>query len=113
MNRKIWCSETDKYSAESRAEATRLRDADYGWDPEGDDAQGDQFEDMPLDDDSNVGVMFQDGAENGRAYPAWVDVEPEASLEWFGEGNWRYAKVSAPARVWAKNETGMIASTEF
>jgi hypothetical protein len=112
--RKIWINETDWYSAESREEATRLMMESYGYsaaDLESESGYNLEYE--PLPDDKALSVTFQDGYENGRKYPPWADSDPEAKLEWVTLGRYKVARVTAPACIWAKHETGMVCSTEY
>ena len=112
--RKIWRNETDWYSAESREEAMRMMVETYGYSQ--DDIAGLsgcalEFEPMP--DDATLRVTLQDGFEGGLTHPNWADEEPEATVEWVNTGRHPIARVTAPARIWAKHETGMVCSTEY
>ena len=111
--RKIWRNETDWYSAESRDEAIRIMVENYGYSPEDMDRSGYALEAEPLPDDKVIRVTLQDGYEGGQKYPPWVDNEPEATLEWVESGRYTIARVAAPARIWAKHESGMVCTTEY
>lgn len=111
VTRKVWRSEALCLTAESleAAEAWSLREFCY-------DPQEYPFEPKPLPDDEVVSTHFYDGAEDDRDYPAWVDNEPKAVIEWVKqEGwngsmytSWKIAKVSAPAHIWAQIVDGLI-----
>ena len=105
--------DSDWFSARDVAHANALRNALYG------DLSAEEAADNPftlLPDDSLLTVHYVDGADayhGAGAYPSWADDEPEAKVEWFASGKERRAKVTAPARVWAAREEGIIASTEY
>lgn len=106
--RKLWKNESDWFSAPTVEEATRIRNALYGWSED-----LEPFELEPLEDDRQLTVTFQDGFyEEGAecTYPPWVDKEPLASIKWLEQ---HIARVSAPAKVWAANTVGLVASTEY
>lgn len=117
--RRIFRNEFDHFSAESREEATRLAAELYDYAPE----DVEQFEEQPLPDEQLLTVTFQDGCgaqEGGGAYPTWVDDDADAQLEWLPQSahavkhGWpRVARITAPARVWAKHVHGMVCSTEY
>lgn len=112
--RRIWRNEFDTVSAESFEDAIRLFNETYGFTPE--ELKRHPYvmpSDEPIPEGSVLKVSFFEGAEGDRDYPAWVDSEPEASVEWHGEGKRRWARVSATARAWAKHEHGLIGSTEY
>lgn len=107
MARKIWHTDCDLYSAENLREAVKMAAEIY------DDIMEDDFECDPIPDDKSITVSFFEGADGDLLYPDWVDSETDATVELVENGKSRFAKVKAPARLWAKHETGMIASTEF
>lgn len=109
MTRKIWKNETDHFSAESREDATRMLTELYN---DAEHAAEYPFDEEPLADEQLLSIQLHDGYEGGRQYPAWADEEPEAIVEWVQEHRFRWVRVKAPARIWAKHETGMVCSTD-
>jgi hypothetical protein len=107
--RRLWRSDGgDVYSAESAEEAKRLRDEWSGFEPDSDDALGDPF-DEPIPDETELKVGLETEADIDTCFP-WARTEPEASIQ---PGTMHTWAVVAPARVFAKHETGMVCSENY
>lgn len=111
--RKIWRNATDWYSAESREEAERMMMEMHGYSKEDMEAGDNNLRYEPMPDDAPLRVTLQDGWEDGLTHPIWANEEPEATVEWVNSGRYPIARVTAPARIWAKHETGMVCTTEY
>lgn len=121
---KIWKNQTETISAESIVAVRQQLCEFLGHTLEELQSYGD-FEAEPLPDDALLSITFRDGYQekdgNGDtwdiAHPTWVDRAirngvPNVKVERVVINRQTVSRVTAPAKVWAQHETGIIGSTE-